>query len=165
MSAQVCRSAQPLVRLTMPPSWAAAVNTGSIIKGLSLPCSPSRLLSANACICNVPEAALSPAATWIRCQPAVHGGALIWRQACCVPMWAAEKSDAPPTQLVSPTSSKSASSPPAHPGCGDQNAGLSSPLAEFSSCYYGWFFFFLINCSVDAPQKRRKLHLVSVCLK
>lgn len=65
----------------MPHSWVEAVNIGSIIKGLSLPCSPSSLHSANACICNVPEAALSPPATWIHCQPPVHGKALIWRQA------------------------------------------------------------------------------------
>lgn len=115
--AQVCPQMSGTSRASRCPvlEW-AAVNTGSIIKGLSLPCSPSSRLSANACICNVPEAALSPPATWIRCQPPVHGGALIWRQACCVPRWAAEKSDAPPTQLVSPTSSKRASSlPPSTP--------------------------------------------------
>lgn len=114
----VCTSLRNCATSRLPPdasSLSDGVNTGSIIKGLSLPCSPSSLLSANACICNVPEAALSPPATWIHCQPAVHGGALIWRQAFCVPRWAAEKSDAPPMRLVSPTSSKRASSSPPRP--------------------------------------------------
>jgi len=65
----------------MPNSWLVAVNIGSIIKGFSLPCSLSSPRSANACICNVPVAALSPPATWIHCQPLVHDKALIWRQA------------------------------------------------------------------------------------
>lgn len=104
----------------MPRSWVVAVNIGSIIKGLSLPCSPSSLHSANACICNVPEAALSPPATWIHCQPPVHGKALIWRQARCVPRWAAEKSDVPPPALISPNHSLHASSSPAHPDCGNK---------------------------------------------
>ena len=102
-----------LTALQMPHSWVAAVNIGSIIKGLSLPCSPSSLHSANACICNVPEAALSPPATWIRCQPPVHGKALIWRQASRVPRWAAEKSDVLPPVLISSTHTQLASSSPA----------------------------------------------------
>lgn len=130
-------SAEPLLRASRCPVLErAAVNTGSIIKGLSLPCSPSSRLSANACICNVPEAALSPPATWIRCQPPVHGGALIWRQACCVPRWAAEKSDAPPYAARLTHFQQACQQPPptpAHPDCGDQDAGVSSPLAEFRS--------------------------------
>lgn len=97
----------------MPHSWEVAVNISSIIKDLSLPRSPSSLHSANACICNVPEAALSPPATWIHCQPPVHGKALIWRQASCVPRWAAEKSNLPPPVLISPTHTTNGSSSPA----------------------------------------------------
>lgn len=109
-----------LTALQMPHSCVAAVNIGSIIKGLSLPCSPSSLHSANACICNVPEDALSPPATWIHRQPPVHGKALIWRQASRVPRWAAEKSDVLPPVLISSTHTQLASSSPAHPDCGNK---------------------------------------------
>lgn len=55
--------------------------SAALSKASGCPALPSSPPSANACICNVPQAALSPPATCICCQPAIHGKALIWRQA------------------------------------------------------------------------------------
>lgn len=112
----------------MPGSWVVAVNIGSTIKGFSLPCSSSSLLSANACICNVPAAALSPPATWIRCQPPVHGKALIWRQAGGGAKVGSRKKWPPKTPaLISPTRIVDAQ---AHADCGNEDTVVDYPFVS-----------------------------------